>query len=119
MGISNLRTTLIASALLMTPFATTTRAGVTITISQVGPDVVATGSGTMDTSDLTNPILSFAVASLFPSVSGILVGPTTDTGLSSYTSHRPGPNHSARAYRRARHRVQGTFSESAPRLPMS
>jgi PEP-CTERM motif len=75
----------------MIPVATTTRAGVTITISQVGPDVVATGSGTMDTSDLTNPILSFGGASLFPSVSGILVGPTTDTDVFVYEVTVTGP----------------------------
>jgi hypothetical protein len=54
MDIPNLRPFLIAAVLVMTTTGTLTRADVMIEITQVGQNVVATGTGTIDLTGLTN-----------------------------------------------------------------
>jgi hypothetical protein len=57
---------------LSTPSA---QAGYIVTLEQVGPNVVAMGSGPIDLTDLTIDVGSFAQPSLNPSVAQIVTGP--------------------------------------------
>src|SRR5437016_14483662 len=59
------------------------QAGYAVTLQQVGPDVVATGSGAIDLTGLSYFSDEYDVAEIWPSVAVISTGPTT-TGLDAY-----------------------------------
>jgi hypothetical protein len=61
-------------------------AAYTVMLTQVGPNVVATGGGTIDLTFLTfNNNLSIVAAGLVPAVGDIDTGPTAFTPISVYT----------------------------------
>src|SRR5205823_6932462 len=59
------------------------QAGYAVTLQQVGPDVVATGSGAIDLTGLSYFSDEYDVAEIWPSVAVIITGPTI-RGLDSY-----------------------------------
>jgi hypothetical protein len=63
-----------------------------ITLSQVGGNVVATGSGSLNLTSLTDSGLSAEPAVLEPSFGAIVVGPTTATLVDAYFVTFNGPN---------------------------
>ena len=65
---------LVAISLLAVP---TARAAYTITIDQVGPDVVATGSGAINTSGLIDTNHQTAQSGVQPVSGAVVVGPTS------------------------------------------
>jgi hypothetical protein len=60
------------------------QAGVTITINQVGGDVVATGSGTIDITNLTSPSPLSHAAAMNPKSAALIEGLTTSTAMDQY-----------------------------------
>ena len=59
------------------------QAGYAVTLEQVGPDVVATGSGAIDLNGLSYFSNEADVAEIYPNVAAIITGPTIQ-GLDSY-----------------------------------
>ncbi|HEX5325292.1 MAG TPA: PEP-CTERM sorting domain-containing protein [Acetobacteraceae bacterium] len=59
-------------------------AGYIVTLTQVGTDVVATGSGTIDLTGLTFNRTAGDPAAVFPSAGGIITGPATVTSEDAY-----------------------------------
>src|SRR5438067_4021734 len=66
------------------------QAGYAVTLQQVGPDVVATGSGAIDLTGLSYFSDEYDVAEIWPSVAVIITGPTI-RGLDSYYVDFHGP----------------------------
>jgi hypothetical protein len=60
-------------------------AGYTVTLRQVGPDVVATGSGAINLTGLTFDTSAFVNSEMRPSPATILTGPTTSSSVDLYT----------------------------------
>jgi hypothetical protein len=72
------------------------RAGVIININQVGTDVVVTGRGTLDTTDLRMVALDHdAVTHINPNLGFIILGPAGSVGIDEYKD-ATGPAPSAR-----------------------
>jgi hypothetical protein len=63
-------------------------AGYTVTLQQVGPDVVATGSGAINLTGLTFEYSAGANSEMRPSPATILTGPTTSSSVDLYTEPR-------------------------------
>jgi hypothetical protein len=61
------------------------QAGYTVTLRQVGPDVVATGSGAINLTGLTFDTSAFVNSEMRPSPATILTGPTTSSSVDLYT----------------------------------
>ena len=62
--------------------ASLAQAAYSVTLQQQGSDVVATGTGTIDTTNLEpGPIYDGASASMSPTSGSILIGPLTPTDL--------------------------------------
>lgn len=59
-------------------------AGYIVTLEQVGPNVVATGSGAIDLSGLSLIIRGVTVSMIVPVIGGILTGPTISTDADVY-----------------------------------
>jgi len=78
-----------ASMVLLLASQTTSRAGVIINMEQIGPNVVATGGGSIDTTDLT-PVGTLSnsafVFAAFPFGSYVSVGGTTTVDQVAYGS---------------------------------
>jgi hypothetical protein len=87
----SLRTFLIAAVLALTTNGTQTRADLSITLNQMGSDVVATGSGSLDITDLTNAGSDPQSSFMFPAGDAIIEGPTATTAATDHTgiSGRP------------------------------
>ncbi len=62
------------------------QAGVVININQVGSDVVMTGSGTINLTDLTYSYSGGNSAGIYPSISSLEMGPTSGGIVDVYTS---------------------------------
>jgi len=60
-------------------------AGYTVTLQEVGPDVVATGSGAINLTGLTFDTSAFVNSEMRPSPATILTGPTTSSSVDLYT----------------------------------
>jgi hypothetical protein len=60
------------------------QAGYTVTLTQVGSNVVATGSGTIDTTDLTSEGSGTHAGAISPSTPEIITGPPILTPFSEY-----------------------------------
>jgi hypothetical protein len=76
-----LRNTAIGAAILALAagFALQAQAAYTVTLEQQGPDVVATGSGSIDLTDISFFAVGNAQAGVFPLAGRILTGPTSAT----------------------------------------
>lgn len=61
------------------------QAGYTVTLAQVGPDVVATGSGTIDLTGLTYEYEGDSTAGLVPNEANINTGPASFEARDSYS----------------------------------
>src|SRR4051794_7631182 len=61
------------------------QAAYTVTLQQQGSNVVATGAGTLDTTDLGEGISDTDQARMHPMSGSILIGPATNTNLGAYT----------------------------------
>jgi hypothetical protein len=80
------RFTAMAAALMAAILTGRAEAGVVIDITQDGNNVVATGSGTLDTTDLTvHTTTETLPAILYPSLAVVLVGPTTPSHYEYFT----------------------------------
>jgi hypothetical protein len=66
-------------------------AGFTINFSQVGNNVVATGSGTIDTTDLSFAGEGSATAQVVPHAGLVWIGPIQSTSIDLYTGAIVGP----------------------------
>jgi len=60
-------------------------AGYTVTLQEVGPDVVATGSGAINLTGLTFDTSAFVNSEMRPSPATILTGPPTSSSVDVYT----------------------------------
>lgn len=69
----------------------TAHAAYTVTISQVGPDVVASGSGSLNLTSFTYLGTSTYIASVTPIDSSILVGPSTVEPIKGFVGAMTGP----------------------------
>ena len=76
---------LVASLCLAAWPAPEARAGVIITITQVGPDVDVSGSGTIDLAGLGSPTLIGGGAEVYPSLGVVLPGPPGTSGVDRYS----------------------------------
>ncbi len=75
-----------AAALMLAAMCDRASAGVVIDVRQIGSDVVATGSGTLDTTDLTFQTQSYANrAAFFPDLGGVVLGPASSTAYDLYS----------------------------------
>ncbi len=73
----------VAAALLVASLVATADAGYVIDVSQLGANVVATGSGSLDLTDLSSTIftdVSSGETGVYPSIAGILTGPPAAAG---------------------------------------
>jgi hypothetical protein len=61
------------------------QAEVTITITQVGSDVVASGSGSLDITDLTSPSAFSFEAAMNPKSAAVIEGVTASTAMDQYS----------------------------------
>lgn len=76
-----------ASALTLASFiGTTAQAAYVVTLEQEGPNVVATGSGTLDLAGLTQGHTTIVAAELEPAIATISTGPATSTTVDFYHS---------------------------------
>ncbi len=83
-----LKKTILAGTLLLAgglAFGPPAEADYTVTLSQVGPDVVATGSGTIDLTGLTFLGAGGNIAGLVPDLGLAAVGPAGDVLVDVYT----------------------------------
>src|SRR6266487_5022599 len=78
-----------AASLLIT--GSPAQAGYIVTLEQVGPDVVATGSGAIDLTDLTLQFHGFELSRVFPIKGIIVTGPTRFTSTDIYINLATGP----------------------------
>ena len=78
-----------ATALLV---AAPARADLVITFSQVGPDVVATATGSLDLTGLTYDRTSLEGSYVIPNLPAVAVGPATNTSTDFYTGVISGPS---------------------------
>lgn len=67
------------------------QAAYTVTLQQQGSDVVATGAGTLDTTDLGEGVIDTDQARMNPMSGSILTGPATITNLGVFVSGITGP----------------------------
>jgi hypothetical protein len=81
---TNLKLTAMASTVIGLAVVSA-RAGVTISVSQVGSNVVATGGGTLNLTDLTSSIPSLASVSIEPSVAYLGMGTPPDGPVTLYS----------------------------------
>jgi len=86
-----------AALVVATLISGTSQAGYIVTLTQEGTTVVASGSGTIDLTDLTVKFHGGVRAEITPSLGFILTGPTSDftplpahTGFSGPSSFGPG-----------------------------
>ena len=80
------RLIVLAAALGLAVGAGRAEAGIIIDINQVGSDVVATGSGTIDLTGLTpGATTAVAVGTVTPTLARIIEGPDSSTGEDTYT----------------------------------
>ena len=86
-GRSPLRLALLLMSLLFACFGIrqSAQAGYTVTLRQVGPDVVATGSGAINLTGLTFDTSAFVNSEMRPSPATILTGPTTSSSVDLYS----------------------------------
>ena len=74
-----------ASTALLLVGESSATAGVLITVTQSGSDVVASGVGTLDTTSLTLPSTSDGFGVLSPFGAGIRLGPSSPTSFTQYS----------------------------------
>jgi PEP-CTERM motif len=88
------RQLMFAAAFLVLHSATPpTRAELTITVTQVGSNVVASGSGTIDTTGLIASSTNFVISNMVPKSGKMELGPATAAaGFQLYTGISSGPS---------------------------
>jgi len=80
-----LASAIIAASACLTLLPLSSNAAITINISEVGPDVVAIATGSVNTSALSFQVSVPANASMVPSSAVFLVGPASTTSVSWYS----------------------------------
>src|SRR4051812_43043769 len=73
------------------PISSSAQAGYVVTLKEVGSDVVATGSGTLDVTDLKFIAVGPLRGLILPLIAGIITGPAVNTSVDFYIGTITGP----------------------------
>jgi PEP-CTERM motif len=73
------------------PISSSAQAGYVVTFKEVGSDVVATGSGTLDVTDLKFIAVGPLRGLILPLIAGIVTGPAVNTSVDFYIGTITGP----------------------------